>query len=330
VFVFLARRLIRAVSVVFITIVISFFLFFIAPTDPASALCGELRCNQARYLEIKQSLQLDRPVIEQFGGYLKGLVVGRDVTSGGVTRECPAPCLGFSFKNNQPVLGTLLERLPVNISLVFGASVVFLTIGVVVGSLAAKFRGSAADRALVGTTLVMSSIPYYIVAIIVFLYVVLQLQLLPRPNWVSPFTSPWGWFTGLVSPWLVLGLYNSTSYARFSRGSMVEALNEDYVRTARSKGLSESRVTYVHALRSALTPIMTIFGLDVAGLLTGSIFTEKVFQLQGLGITALQSLNNNDLPLIMGTVIVAAIVLVLMNLIVDILYSILDPRVRLV
>ena len=175
----------------------------------------------------------------------------------------------------------------------------------------------------------MSSVPYYIVAILVFLYLVIQVPILPRPSYVSPFENPAGWVTGMITPWLVLGIYNSTSYARYSRGSMIESLSEDYVRTARAKGLSDRRVTFVHALRAAITPVMTIFGLDVAGLLVSSIFTEKIFGLQGLGITALQSLTNYDLPLIMGTVIVGAVVLVIMNFVVDILYSILDPRVRL-
>lgn len=326
---YLARRLARAVSVVFAAIVISFALFFIAPTDPASALCGELRCSPQRYEEIRKSLQLDQPVYDQFAGYMKGLVAGRDVTSGGVVKECPAPCLGFSFKNDQPVLGTLVSRIPVNLSIVFGAAIIFLCVGVSIGSMAARRRGSTADRALVGSTLVMSSIPYYIVALIVFLYGVLTLQVLPRPEYVSPFSSPVGWVVGLLTPWLVLGIYTSTSYARFSRGSMIEALSEDFVRTARSKGISERRVVYVHAMRSAMSPILTIFGLDIAALFVGTIFTEKIFQLQGIGITSLQALNSNDLPVIMGTVIIGAIVLVLMNLIVDIMYSVLDPRVRL-
>ncbi len=326
--VYILRRLASAISVVLVTIVISFGLFFVAPSDPAGMLCG-VKCNTQRVAEIEKSLGLDKPTSEQFVLYMKGLVVGRTYESGGVSRQCPAPCLGFSFKNDQPVLGTLLARLPVNLSLVFGASLIFLVSGVVIGSLAAKRPGTTADRALVGTTLLMSSVPYYIIAILIFLYLVIQVPILPRPSYVSPLENPAGWVTGMITPWLVLGIYNSTSYARYSRGSMIESLSEDYVRTARAKGLSDRRVTFVHALRAAITPVMTIFGLDVAGLLVSSIFTEKIFGLQGLGITALQSLTNYDLPLIMGTVIVGAVVLVIMNFVVDILYSVLDPRVRL-
>ncbi|MFN8084595.1 MAG: ABC transporter permease [Dermatophilaceae bacterium] len=327
--VYILRRLASAISVVLVTIVISFGLFFVAPSDPAGMLCG-VKCTPARVAEIEKSLGLDKPTSEQFALYMKGLVVGRTYESGGVSRECPAPCLGFSFKNDQPVLGTLIARLPVNLSLVFGASMIFLITGVTIGSLAAKRPGTTGDRALVGTTLLMSSVPYYIIAILVFLYLVIQVPILPRPAYVSPFQNPGGWIAGMITPWLVLGIYSSTSYARYSRGSMIESLSEDYVRTARAKGLSDRRVTFVHALRAAITPVMTIFGLDVAGLLVSSIFTEKIFGLQGLGITALQSLTNYDLPLIMGTVIVGAVVLVIMNFIVDVLYSVLDPRVRLV
>jgi len=167
VLVYILRRLASAISVVLVTIVISFGLFFVAPSDPAGMLCG-VKCTPARVAEIEKSLGLDKPTSEQFALYMKGLVVGRTYESGGVTRECPAPCLGFSFKNDQPVLGTLIARLPVNLSLVFGAALIFLITGVTVGSLAAKRPGTTGDRALVGTTLLMSSVPYYIIAILVF------------------------------------------------------------------------------------------------------------------------------------------------------------------
>ena len=327
---YLTRRIVSAISVVIVTLMASFALFFIAPTDPAGAICGDTRCSQQRYEEIKKSLDLDRPVTAQFTDYALGIVAGRDFVTGGVTRHCPAPCLGYSYKNDQPVYESIMARLPVTATLVLGGSVIFLGFGVTIGSMAARRRGSAGDRALVGTTLVLSSIPYYVVALLVALYLTILFPILPRAGYfpISDY-GPVKWALGFLTPWLVLGIYNSTSYARYSRGSMVEALSEDYVRTARSKGISERRVTYVHGLRASITPVVTIYGLDVAYLLVGSIFTESIFDLPGMGKLVLDSFHNFDLPMIMGTVIVGSVVLVVMNLLVDIVYSFLDPRVRL-
>jgi len=329
-FTYLTRRVISAISVVIATVIASFALFFIAPGDPAGAICGEARCSQQRYEDIKASLHLDRPLVQQFTEYASGIVVGRDFETGGVVTHCAAPCLGYSFKTDQPVLQEIEKRLPVTATVVLGASVVFFTVGVLVGSMAARRRGTAADRALVGTTLVMSSIPYYLVALLVALYLTILYPILPRAGYfpISDY-GPVKWALGFLTPWLVLGIYNSTSYARYSRGSMVEALSEDYVRTARSKGISERRVTYLHGLRAAITPVVTIYGLDIAYLFVGSLFTESIFDLPGIGRLVLTSFFNSDLPMIMGTVIVGAVVLVTMNLLVDIVYSFLDPRVRL-
>jgi peptide/nickel transport system permease protein len=195
--------------------------------------------------------------------------------------------------------------------------------------MAAKRRGTAGDRALMTSTLVLSSVPYYIVALMVALYLTILYPILPRSSWTPLTESPGKWFTGLITPWLVLGIYSCTQYARFSRGSMVETLSEDFIRTARAKGLSDRVVTYKHALRAGLIPVITIFGLDIAASMAGAIFTEKIFDLPGLGNLVIDSLNTYDLPVIMGTVLVASVVLVAMNFIVDIAYSLIDPRVRL-
>nr|WP_202885609.1 ABC transporter permease [Kribbella sandramycini] len=326
---FLGRRIISALSVVFVTLVATFALFFVAPTDPAGAICGARNCPPDRLAEIRAGLGLDEPKVKQFTSYLEGLVAGRTYVNGGVERDCAAPCLGYSFKNDRPVLDMLKERLPVTISLVAGAAVIMLTVGVTIGSMAAKRRGTAGDRALVTSTLIVSSIPYYIVALMISLYLTIFYPILPRGQWTSPFDSPGKWIAGFVTPWLVLGLVNTTQYVRYSRGSMVESLSEDYIRTARAKGLSDRVVTYKHALRTALIPVITIFGLDVAGMLAGAIFTERIFDLPGLGQLVLQSLVNYDLPVIMGTVLISSIFLVAANLVVDIVYSLIDPRVRL-
>jgi peptide/nickel transport system permease protein len=223
----------------------------------------------------------------------------------------------------------LSTRLPVTVSLVAGYGVLVLTIGVSVGAMAAKRRGTVGDRFLMSGTLVLSSVPYYIVGLMVALYLTILYPVLPRGGWTPPSENLVKWFGGLLTPWLVLGIYSCTDYARYSRGSMVETLSEDFIRTARAKGLSDRMVTYKHALRAGLIPVITIFGLDIAGSLSGAIFTEKIFDLPGLGNLVLDSVSNYDLPVIMGTVLLASVILVVMNLIVDVAYSLIDPRVRL-
>jgi len=326
---FLARRLVSAVTVVAATLVATFALFFIAPTDPAGAICGERKCTQQRLEDIQRSLHLDEPKVEQFAHYVQGLFVGRDFTASGVVRHCGAPCLGYSFKNDRNVLDMLSERFPVTVSLIAGAAVIMLTLGVFIGAMAAKRRGTLADKALVTTTLVISSIPYYIVALLIALYFTIYYEILPRGEWTPPTENPFKWVAGLITPWLVVGFVNTTNYSRYSRGSMVESLSEDYVRTARAKGLSDRKVTFKHALRAALIPVVTIFGLDVAGMLAGAIFTERIFDLPGMGNLVLEAMGNYDLPVIMGTVLLSSIILVSMNFLVDVPYSLIDPRVRL-
>ncbi|MFF1823117.1 ABC transporter permease [Kribbella sp. NPDC058245] len=326
---FVARRLVSALSVVLVTLVATFALFFIAPTDPAAAICGERNCTQQRYNEIKQNLNLDKPKVQQFAEYTAGIFAGRTFETSGVVQDCHAPCLGYSFKNDRPVTDMIKQRLPVTVSLVAGYAVLVLTIGVFVGSMAAKRRGTLGDRALMSSTLILSSVPYYIVALMISLYLTILYPILPRGGYTPISENAGKWAAGLITPWLVLGIYNCTAYARYSRGSMVETLSEDYIRTARAKGLSDRRVTYKHALRSGMIPVITIFGLDVAGSLAGAIFTERIFDLPGLGNLVLQSLESYDLPVIMGTVLIASVILVAMNFLVDIGYSLIDPRVRL-
>ena len=321
---FLLRRIASAISVILVTIVASFALFFLAPNDPAATICG-VRCTPERYENISNSLGLDKPPQVQIAEYIAGIFVGRDYKASGVVTHCSAPCLGYSYTFGQPVTKLVANALPVTVSIVLGAAVCYLLIGTFAGITAARNRGTYADRLAVGGSLVMGSIPYFVVALIVSLYA----TFLPRAEYHPLWDNPWLWFTGLIAPWLTLGLVNSASYTRYSRGSMIESLGEDYVRTARSKGISERRVVYRHGLRAAVTPLATIFGLDVAFALTGAIFTERIFQLPGLGVLTLRAFDQFDLPVLMAGVLVGATVLVLMNLFVDILYTILDPRVRL-
>jgi peptide/nickel transport system permease protein len=321
---YIMRRVLSAISVVIVTLLASFVMFFVAPSDPAGVICGP-RCNTQRYEDIRRSLNLDRPVIDQFGEYIKGLAVGRTIQTGGITIDCPAPCMGYSFTLGQPVTKLLAQAVPVTVSIVLGAAVVFLTLGVLSGTAAARRPGTAVDRVVVGTSLTVNSIPYFIWALIVSLY----LTVLPPSQYTSILTNPLAWASGMTAAWFALGTANAAAYTRYSRNSMIESLSEDYVRTARSKGISERRVVYRHGLRAAITPVATIFGVDLAAQLTGAIFTEGIFGLPGLGVLTIRAFNQFDLPVLMGGVIVGAVVLVALNLMVDLLYTVLDPRVRL-
>jgi peptide/nickel transport system permease protein len=321
---YILRRVISAISVVIVTVITSFMLFFLAPTDPAGVICGP-RCTPERLNDITRSLNLDQPAIEQIALYFKGIVVDRTYSSGGVDRICEAPCLGYSYGLGVPVTDLLARAVPVTLSIVVGGATIYLCFGVLIGTIAARLRGTAMDRVTVGSSLVIGSVPYFVVALIISLYA----TFLPRSQYVPFFENPVGWASGLLAAWLCLGLTNSASYTRYSRASMIEAMGQDFTRTARSKGISERRVIYRHGLRAAMTPVITIFGIDVAYQLVNTIFTERIFGLPGLGLRLLNAFNTYDLPVLMGGVVVGATVLVVMNLVVDILYTVLDPRVRL-
>ncbi len=326
---YILRRLVSAVLVVIATSMIVFLLFTLGPSDPAQRLCSADRCTEERRALIHQSLGLDKPVVEQYLTWAKGVFVGRDVSYGpGFSVDCPAPCLGISYINKEPVFPTLMERFPATISIALGGFM-YLIVGVIIGVLAARRRGTSTDRGLVASTLIISAIPYYLVALLAYLYLVLKWGIFSETSYVPLTEDPIGWAGALALPWLVLTVYFCVTYARFSRGSMIESLSEDYVRTARAMGVSESKVVAKHALRAAVVPVITIFGIDFATLLAGTVFTEAIFGINGIGRTALASITQGDLPIISATVLIGSVFIVIANLLVDIIYSFLDPRVRL-
>jgi peptide/nickel transport system permease protein len=223
------------------------------------------------------------------------------------------------------------ERLPATLSVAFGGAALYLLFGVPIGVAAARRRGTLADKALVSSFLVLSSVPYYLFALLMWLYLTLIFQIpLFSDTGYFPFTeNPAKWFSGMLLAWIALGIYGCTSYTRYSRGAMVETLSEDYIRTAKAKGLPPRTVVYKHALRAALVPIVTIFGIDLGTLLAGTVFTEQIFEIEGIGLWSLQAVQAKDLPVVAATALFGATMLIVANIVVDVVYSILDPRVRL-
>lgn len=323
---YILKRLMLAVSVIAVVLTATFFVFFAGPADPAQALCPETRCSDAKLAMIRAAMNLDRPVTEQYVDYVKGIFVGRDIEMRG-TRHCDAPCLGVSFKTEQEVKEVVLSKFPSTATLAVMILVLELLIGIPLGVFAARRRGSGLDRFTVGASQVFSSIPYYILALLFAIYLTVLYPVFPRAAPIDSGIGPW--LAGLLAPATILGLVGSAGYLRYSRSSMVDSLTMDFVRTARSKGISESRVVFKHALRAALGPVVTIAGLDLAALMSGTLVTEQIFGVDGMGKLAISALGNDDLPIIMGTVLVATTLVIVMNLVVDILYSVIDPRVRL-
>lgn len=333
-FSFLVKRILSGFLIIAMVSMIVYALFWFGPKSPALELCRRETNNRCgpespRLEQMEERLGYNNPVYEEYGRWVKGLATGREITIGETVYDCEAPCLGMSFRDRTMVSEQLKERFPVTLSLAIGASALYLLIGVTVGVLASRRRGTFADKALVSSTLVLSSIPYYLVALLSFLFLTLDTSLFPDVQYV-PFTeSPGAWFSGLLLVWLVMGIYGATSYTRFSRGAMVEALSEDYVRTAQAKGLRSSRIVTRHALRAALVPVVTIFGLDFAFLLSGTVFTEQIFDLEGIGKWSLDATYILDLPVVQAASLVLAVAIVFANILVDLVYSWLDPRVRI-
>ncbi|HUR75736.1 MAG TPA: ABC transporter permease [Sporichthya sp.] len=325
---FVIRRLLGAAVILAVISLATFLLFFAIPGDPGRLACGK-SCTPERLADIRTSLGINRPILEQYWEYMKGVFVGRDFTQAGEKVHCGVPCFGYSFTNQQPVWQTLVDRFPATLSLALGASVLFLVVGVGLGAVSALRTGSLFDRIGIGFALIGSSVQIFFLGPLLNNVFVNQLGWIPQPRYVPLTDDPIRWFQGLLLPWIVLAFVSIAIYARLTRASMIEALSEDFVRAGRARGLPARTLHIKHTGRATVTPVMTVFGLDLAGLLGGAIITETVFNIQGIGKLALTSLNNSDLPMIMATVLIAAIFIVIANLVVDIAYALVDPRVRI-
>lgn len=324
---FLFVRFLTGVLVIFLVSVAVFLLFFAMPNDVAQTMAGKMASPQTIAL-IRHRLGLDQPLPTQYWHFIWNALHGN---------------LGYDYYYGQSVTSMIKQAAPISLSIAFGAAIIWLVIGIVSGVISAVHPRSIADRVLNVFALFFYSLPSFVLGLTMLYFLYFKLTDAGHP-WFPPgdYASFFGgknignsdygpvqWFRHLILPWITLALLTAAAYTRFTRGSMLEVLSEDYIRTARAKGLRERRVTYRHALRSALTPVVTQFGIDLATLAGGTVVTEQVFGMHGLGWTALQAMTNQDLPVIVGIVLVVSCFVVIMNFVVDIFYSVLDPRVRL-
>jgi peptide/nickel transport system permease protein len=306
------------IVLLFLVSAITFVIFFALPSaDPAQLRAGR-QPNPQLVEAIRHKLGLDKSLPVQYYRYMKGLVLHFD--------------FGYSYQNNISVKQQIFDRLPATASLAVGAAVVWLVIGISVGTISAIKRRSLFDRVAMGGALVGISAPVYwlgLLSLYLFANDIGKIKIFPGSGSYVPLSEdPTKWFTSLILPWFVLAASFAAFYARLLRGNLIEVMSEDYIRTARAKGLRERRVVLRHGIRSAITPIVTAAGLDIGILLGGAILTESVFNIPGIGRLAYDSIQQSDLPMIQGTVLLGAFFIVMMNLVVDVAYAFIDPRVR--
>jgi peptide/nickel transport system permease protein len=317
---YIIRRLLWVIVLLFLVSFITFVIFYLLPTADPAALRAGRQPNPDLVEQIRHNLGLDNPWYQQYFDYMKRLVLHFD--------------FGYSYQNNISVKQQIFDRLPATASLAIGAAVVWLLSGIAVGIISAVRRRSLLDRVTMGAALVAISAPVYWLGLVSLYLFSSDIGKFPVPFFKGagsyvPFSQdPSIWFQSLLLPWLVLAAAFAALYARLLRANLIEVMSEDYIRTARAKGLPERRVILRHGVRSAITPIVTAAGLDIGILLGGAILTESVFNIPGIGRLAFDSIQNSDLPMIQGTVLMGAFFIILANLIVDVLYAFLDPRVR--
>jgi peptide/nickel transport system permease protein len=344
---FLVRRIALGILVLWLVSMAVFYIFFVLNSSGADSVAHRLGGRQATPQTIqliKHRLHLDDSVPKQYWYFLFGYP-GEDnnpdipinhgiVPIGGSPHFFHTPDLGYSYINQQSVNQKLKAAFPITLSLAVGASILWLAMGLSSGILSAIRPRSLLDRGFTLTAFFFYSLPTFVLGYFLLLTLYYELTThghawFPAGDYV-PFTEdPWQWFRHLMLPWFTLAAVTAAAYTRLTRGSMLDVLGEDYIRTARAKGLKERRVVFRHGLRAALTPIVTQFGIDLGSLLGGAIITETVFGLPGLGFQAVRAVTSNDLPVIIGVVVIATTAIVVMNVIVDVMYAVLDPRVRL-
>jgi peptide/nickel transport system permease protein len=315
---YVLRRILWGILLLILVSALTFVLFRILPTaEPARLRAGQ-NASPKVIAELRVDLGLNKPLITQFWLYMKGLFLHFD--------------LGYSYYSGASVKSLIFNRLPATLSLTIGAMIIWMAIGLPIGILSALRRRSRADRASMGVALLFISAPEYwlgLIALYLFAADIGQIKVFPGAGSYAGLTEdPWKWFTSLILPWLVLAAGFAAVYARVMRGSLIETMGEDYIRTARAKGLPERQVVLRHGVRAAITPILTIFALDVGVLLGGAVLVETVFEIPGIGRLNYDAITHADFPIIQGTVLLAALFIIVANIVVDIAYAYLDPKVR--
>lgn len=314
---YIVRRLILGVAMLIVVAALTFLIFRVLPTaNPAVLRAG--RDPQPKLIkEIEAVLGVNKPLTVQFWDYMKGIFLHFN--------------FGYSYYSQQSVTSLIAERLPATLSLTVGAALLWIVGGLGVGIISALRRHSLMDRFAMGTALVAISAPTFwlgLVALYLFASDIGRFKILPGAgSYVGLTYDPWKWFTSLIMPWLVLAASSAAIFARLMRSSLSETMREDYIRTARAKGLSERGVVR-QGVRSAINPVFTLFGLEVGVLLGGAVLTETVFNIPGIGELNYKAIQSSDFPVTEGTVLLAAMFVIVANLVVDILYAYLDPRVR--
>ncbi|MER5448770.1 ABC transporter permease [Streptomyces sp. NPDC002766] len=328
---YLIRRLFAAAVMLVVIILVVFCIFFLVPkwagVDIASSFVGK-QADPASVAAVREKLGLSDPIFVQVWHFFKGIFVGRTYSGGGDITHCAAPCFGYSFRTEQDVWPVLTDRFPVTLGLALGAAVLWLVFGVAAGVLSALKRGTLWDRGAMVIALGGVSLPIYftgLLSLAIFSYGL---------GWIDgkyvPLTESFtGWLGGMILPWVTLAFLYAAMYARITRATMLEVLGEDYIRTARAKGLKEQVVISKHAMRSTMTPILTMLGMDLGALIGGAILTETTFSLPGLGQAVLNAIKTQDLPIILGVTLITSLAVLIANLVVDVLYAVIDPRVRL-
>ena len=333
---FLVRRVAIGVVLLLMNSAVTFFLFFASPIDPARYACGK-NCSVELRNQARKALGYDKAWYVQWGDFVKGVVVGRTYpldpalqqAAPDLVTKCEVPCLGWSMYNAKTVNTELKAALPVTASLALFAVTMWVLGGVLFGVIAAVTRGSPIDKGLVGTTLVIYAFPSFFVAAFILKYLAIKWRLFPFPSYTSISDGGvFAWADNIILPAFSLAVLFLAGYVRITRAFVLESLEEDYIRTAKAKGLKERKVLFKHALRAALTPLVTMVGLDFAGLLGGAIITESIFNMPGVGLLALQANRSYDLPTLVGILLMAGAFVVIANIIVDVLYAVIDPRVR--
>jgi peptide/nickel transport system permease protein len=330
------RRLLGTLLLLWAMTILVFLLFFAAPTDPARLSCGE-SCDAAAIAANRVALGYDKPLVSQYLDFLGGLVHERQFPEDTRLRHarpdlvvhCAAPCLGYSTFESAQVLPYLTRRLPVTVSLAAGAYVLSASVGIGLGLLAAARRGRWPDRSIVAGAVVGSSLPVLFVGLLLYNVLHIRYGMFPEPGYHSFVDGPLAWASGMLLPCLVLALVHAAAYVRTTRAHVLDALGEEYVRYAHAKGVSARGVLVRHALRIALIPIVTLSAVDVGVLLGGAPVVEYIFNLHGIGQATVSSAAASDLPMIAGIVLITGLLTVLANLAADVLYGVIDPRVRL-